>query len=497
MDFEEFLKKMGMSTVEFNDLPQAEKDYINISYYTALQKANETEKEKRQREQDDKKALADKKAAAEKAQLKSFYDKWHTHFLSYSGNLPQENFKDISSRDRAQQQRQTDERKKQALLMARKSCGNDLTQLLFAEADAMDASLKLESWERMIPVGRSFSEAFDAIKSDCTKEKKLSTAMRELKSMSVDHDMYARLLKRYDDDPKALEMSSEELARDLFKNAPDSYQFYQEHRMDNERYANPENLDFTMKEMFRLGDRMSRNPRMSKPMKELCAKINSLKKDYTANPGKYADMPRGRLNHLMQSIDFAADAYMADKKNSKSFSSTQLERLKCINQLKTLQKSFTVNANDKNFSYGMSGNHMDTGFNYPANALAEKLVLASFVETKQGAGMCNREDIQDRAYGLLENPDYKRFVSKLVEGAKATMDPSPSLEKVYDSLLKTNGQKLVKAYRKFQKDAFQQRMDEMYNKEGAVAETSEPVMKNTLANNNAPAKKPGGMGMKA
>ena len=91
-------------------------------------------------------------------------------------------------------------------------------------------------------------------------------------------------------------------------------------------------------EIFRLNDRMKRNSRGTRPIKDMCKKIDRLRKaveDGTVDP---AQMKAGELDDLLTSMAKSAEEYQNDKKGLKSLSSTQKERLKCINQVYTLKK---------------------------------------------------------------------------------------------------------------------------------------------------------------
>ena len=464
MGFIEFLEKAGLTQAEFQKLSPMEQDYFHASYKSSLSNASKAE-EREQREEEQKKDLqkSEKEKIAQQ-QEQAFYDKWNTHFNNYAGNLGHKGFEKLVEGAAKRQSELTEERKKAALNVARMSCKNDPEKLLFAEADALDANLKLESWTRMVPNRDDFISTFDYAKHQSKEGKTLSETMKALNPKNVDYAMYSHLVKRYDKDDKFRALKGEDaFSKILSSNSEASKKFYEDHKDDEKPFANAENLDFTMKEMFRLEERMSRNSRMTGPMKELCTKIKALKKDYTANPDKYKDMPRGRLNNMMQSIGFAADAYIDAKKDQKSFSSTQLERLKCINQLKTLQDAFMSNANKKELAYTADSNHMDTAHAYLLRAVAEKMVMAGMVQTKNGALMCNRTNMSDRVDNLLEDPEFSKFKQKIINDVTAKEGPK-SNDYIYKKMLKTNGQKLIKSFNKFCNDASKEQENNMGKK---------------------------------
>ena len=497
MGFDEFLKKMGMTAAAYNELPTESKDYIQTSYYLTNQNAAKAKKLAEEKAQVEKETSAKAEKEKEKQKQKEFYDKWNNYFKSYSGNLADEKYKVVAKGASNRQKELTAERREQALAVARKNCKGHPEKLLFAEADALEASLKLESWERGIPVGDDFYKAVGDVKytySVNSKNEKKSPAeiMQSLEPTSVDYAMYSRLLARYDDDEGKnffMENSADAIARDIYKNNPDALEFYEAHRDDNEKYANAENLDFTMNEIFRMGERMSRNSRSSRPMKELCAKIKSLQTDYGKNKEKYMEMPRGQLNNLMSVIMSSADAYVNDKKNLKSFSSTQLERLKCVNHLKTLQEAFMPNAKRKDFAYDTSSTHLGTTSSYLMTALAEKIITNSIMnDPKQAADLCDRQKMLDRMEKALSpdqgfyTPYFHPFIQDAVNKVRAVKGQDYPLDKIYMKLLKTDGKKLAKSFDTFFNQLAKDKVDNMF-KEGKNKEKKEP------------AKKTGGMGM--
>ena len=460
MGFDEFLDQhMSMKESDFNQLSPEAQNAIYTSYYLSMENVRRAQAAARQlAEEEEREAM--RAARAEKRQRQqAWYDKWNQHFLDYARKPVSPAYIATRKLFMDQQTELAAQRKAEALEVARYRTRNHPEQLLFAEADALAASTKMESWGRCIPVGRDFAEQFDYAREMQKPGETFSEAMRNLDPMSVEFNMYSKLVERFDKDPNLADMGPEDAISRIYENDPDARKFYDEHRLDDEKFANPENLDFAMNEVFRLGERMSRNSRMSGPMKELCTKINSLKKDYAQNKDDYKKMPLGRIQNLMQSIMFSADAYVADKKNLKSFSSTQLERLKCINQLKFIQESLAPNVKEKADAYSMAGNHRDCKYSYVVNALAEKMTLATYVKSKDSSVLCDHQLLNDKVVELMEAPNFKNFVKDAVDKTRQAKGQDYPISKVYDHLLKTNGQKLIAGYEKYCKQEFKKDYD--------------------------------------
>lgn len=455
MNFEGFLKQLGITEASYNNFTKEERDVVQASFFRSRQ--NEFSAEEREKQNQVQAAQAKREAQMEKdrARQQAWYDQWDNYFNTYTGNLSSKRYASNSERVSKDQLKKTEARRMAALKVARKNCKGHPENLLFAEADALEDSLKLESWERCIPLGKEFERAIKYGLSTLKPDEKLSQNVKKYLPGNVDYALYSRLLVRFDDENLSGDNASE-IARNVFKNNKDSLAFYEAHRDDEMEYANPDNLDFTMKEMFRLRKRMARNPSMSGPMKELNAKLKSLEKDYTKDPEKYRNMPRGRLNHLMTSVMMSADAYVNDKKDLTSYSSTQLERLKCINQLKTLHEAFIPNASQEKFAYGLENvNPVEQDSSYIERAVAEKLVLAARVNAKNGKSLCNRDSIEKGIFDLLSNDlnitktDYHEYLKTIVDVVRKEKGKDYPQDKIYDKILKTNGQKLLERCRKF------------------------------------------------
>ena len=201
------------------------------------------------------------------------------------------------------------------------------------------------------------------------------------------------------------------------------------------------NVDFVMKEMFRLNARMKRNSRGTKPLKELTEKLDALEQRYQAGPELYRDMTRSELQKEMDIILNPVNEYMDAKSKQTSFSSTQLERLKCMNQLKSLRESLATIPGQEKFVYF---NARSANLDYMKNALAEKLVLAGEIKSQKGNLMCDREQLRNKTNAFLQSDDFKLFLNDAIQKGTDVRNLKP--ERTIEILLKQNGQQMRKTY---------------------------------------------------
>ena len=341
--------------------------------------------------------------------------------------------------------------------LARKSAASP-EQLVFLEAAAMNVNTHMEALERCIPVGSNFERIFREAQENMKPGQKLSDSIQGLYPMNkessslnnIETHLSYHVFKYVDRLPNAKTIRDEDAVHTLFKYDNSALSFYDKHKADAKPVAEPRNVEYLMEEMFRLGERMSRNSRMSGPMKELCGKIRGLKKDYASDPEKYRTMPQGHLKNLFSSVMHSADAYINDKKNLKSFSSTQLERLKCINQLKSLQDSLTNWTDAKEFSFGSFAHGNDELHTYSQIKLAEKLVLHNQIHSKNGAALCDYEKIKQDVQTVLESKTFRTYTTMLLETVRERSGKSIGLdEEVIPELLKLDGQALLRDFQSY------------------------------------------------
>lgn len=227
--------------------------------------------------------------------------------------------------------------------------------------------------------------------------------------------------------------------------------------LSEKKFANKENLKFIMGEVFRLGERIARNSSMGILTDTLCNRINTLKKEYQANPKLFEEMPVEKLNAKFAHLMWPAKRYISYRKGKNSFSSTQLERLKCINQLMSLNDSLLYCADSKDYCFGYGEtdgkNYLGTPDSYGYTALAEKLVLNKLIQDKDGATLCDRDKIVDMVRNVLEGPSsLKEYVRKTKSDIEKAAGKTFPEDKVKKRMLMTNGQKLLKGYQTFVKN---------------------------------------------
>ena len=499
-NFSEYLKAMKISEDQYNQMSGDEQSKILEKYidvgFSDIAAFRRSQREAEEKEKAANRAAAEAASEAEAAYEKKLkekeekvYNKWDDYFHT---NLQIKDIADPNTRHKFEADREANIKSRFETDMADARRVTPLKDLLFAEAEALDDSLRQESWERCVPVGGTFADAFDIAKAGVNANTTLSQSMNNIVEGSIEYNMYSHLLEKYDTPEKfeaIKDMSGDDVIRDIFKNDNKSLDFYIKHRDAENRCANTKNLDAAMQEMFRLGERMSRNSRMSGPMEELCAKLDSLKEDYTANPKKYQEMPKSKLDHLMQSITASADKYVAEKaamgEKNKSYSSTQLERLKCINQLKSVQETFMSNIGKKDLVFTAKSG-------VRARALAEKLVMAKLKKEDGGVHLCDRMSVNAEVDAMLKDKKFNTFVTAAYRVTKnrlgitdEMLKKSDELHKhlgedlsnaAYDSLMKVSGSKL---YAKFENLEIKQQPKQQSKQQSAPAKKQEDLTKKT------------------